>query len=58
MIVENEMVVVTSDKLLQTFDKLEVAEFSAMSLVQGGVIGHLQPIGNAEIEDLRKKFLG
>ena len=58
VIVENEMVVVTSDKLLQTFDKLEVAEFSAMSLVQGGVIGQLQPIGNAEIEDLRKKFLG
>lgn len=57
VIVENDSVVVTGDKLLQTFDRLEVAEFSAKSLVLGHSIGDLIPIGAEEIEDLRKKFL-
>jgi L-fuculose-phosphate aldolase len=58
VIIENDSVLVTGDKLLQTFDRLEVAEFSAKSLVMGAVIGELKPIGEKEIEDLRKKFLG
>ena len=57
VIIENDSVLVTGDKLLQTFDRLEVAEFSAKSLVMGAVIGELKPIGEKEIEDLRKKFL-
>ncbi len=57
VIIENDSVLVTGDKLLQTFDRLEVAEFSAKSLVMGSVIGDLKPIGEKEIEDLRKKFL-
>jgi L-fuculose-phosphate aldolase len=57
IIVENDAVIVTGDKLLQTFDRLEVAEFSAKSLVLGSVMGELQPIGDKEVEDLRKKFL-
>lgn len=58
VIVENDAVIVTGDKLLQTFDRLEVAEFSAKSLVLGTVLGELKPIGDKEVEDLRKKFLG
>jgi L-fuculose-phosphate aldolase len=57
IIVENDAVIVTGDKLLQTFDRLEVAEFSAKSLVLGSVMGELKPIGDKEVEDLRKKFL-
>ena len=57
VIIENDSVLVTGDKLLQTFDRLEVAEFSAKSLVMGAVIGELKPIGEKEIEDLRRKFL-
>ncbi|ASB48028.1 class II aldolase/adducin family protein [Alkalitalea saponilacus] len=57
VIIENDSVVVTGDKLLQTFDRLEVAEFSAMSLVMGQSVGKLIPIGENEIEDLRRKFL-
>lgn len=57
VIVENDSVIVTGDKLLGTFDRLEVAEFSAMSLTMAAHIGELQPIGNAEVEALRKKFL-
>lgn len=57
VIIENDSVLVTGDKLMQTFDRLEVAEFSAKSLILGASIGDLVPIGEKEIEDLRKKFL-
>ncbi len=57
VIVENDSFLVTGDKLLQTFDRLEVAEFSAKSLTMGVPVGELKPIGEKEIEDLRKKFL-
>ncbi|MDR2936382.1 MAG: class II aldolase/adducin family protein [Rikenellaceae bacterium] len=55
-IVANDSVIVTGDKLLQTFDKLEVAEFSAKSLIMAAPIGKLKPIDNKQIEDLRVAF--
>jgi L-fuculose-phosphate aldolase len=57
VIVENDGIIVTGDKLLQTFDRLEVAEFSAKSLLMGHPLGDLVPISGEQIEDLRKKFL-
>ena len=56
ILVENDSVFVTGDKLLNTFDYLEVAEFSANSLVMAGSIGELCPMGDDEIEDLRVAF--
>jgi L-fuculose-phosphate aldolase len=57
VIIENDSVLVTGDKLLQTFDRLEVAEFSAKSLTMCRPLGSLKPINDDQIEDLRKKFL-
>ena len=57
VIIKNDSIVVTGDKLLQTFDRLEVAEFSARSLIMGHPLGALVPINEDQIEDLRKKFL-
>lgn len=57
VLVNNDSVIVTGDKLLGTFDKLEVAEFSAKSLVMGASLGKLIPINDEQVEDLRKKFL-
>ena len=57
LIVENDSVIVTGDKLLQTFDYLEVAEFSAKSIVMGTTLGEMVPINDDQVEDLRKKFL-
>lgn len=57
IIIQNDAVVVTGDKLLQTFDRLEVAEFSAKSLIMSASLGKLVPIGERDIDDLRKKFL-
>jgi len=56
LLIENDSVIVTGDKLFNTFDYLEVAEFSANSLVMGASIGALQPMGDKEIEELRIAF--
>jgi len=57
VIIKNDSIIVTGDKLLQTFDRLEVAEFSARSLIMSHPLGALVPINDQQIEDLRKKFL-
>lgn len=57
LIIENDSVMITGDKLLQTFDYLEVAEFSAKSIVLGSSLGKMVPINDDQVEDLRKKFL-
>lgn len=56
VIVNNDSVLVTGNSLLQAFDRLEVAEFSAQSICMGKVIGEFYPIGDKEIEELRKAF--
>ena len=56
ILVNNDCVFVTGDKLLNTFDYLEVAEFSANSLVMASSIGPLCPMGEVEIEELRVAF--
>ena len=56
ILVENDCVFVTGDKLLSTFDYLEVAEFSANSLVMAASIGPLKPMGDEEINELRRVF--
>lgn len=57
VLIANDSFLVTGDKLLQTFDRLEVAEFSAKSLVMAVPLGNLVPINNDQVEALRKKFL-
>lgn len=57
IIINNDSVLVTGDKLLGTFDRLEVAEFSAKSLTMGTTLGRLVPINQDQVEDLRMKFL-
>jgi len=52
----NDSIVVASDSLLNAFDRLEVAEFSAKSLIMATNIGTLHPINDKEVEDLRVAF--
>ncbi len=56
VIVENDSVIVTGNKLINTFDYLEVAEFSANSLVMASAVGTLMPMGDKEIDELRAAF--
>lgn len=57
VIIQNDSVLITGDKLLGTFDRLEVAEFSAKSLTMGTSLGSLIPINDMQVEALRNKFL-
>ena len=57
VLIENDSFLVTGDKLLQTFDRLEVAEFSAKSLVMAVPLGKLIPINNEQVKALNEKFL-
>lgn len=52
----NDSVVVASDSLINAFDRLEVAEFSAKSLILAAPAGKLHPITDQEVEDLRVAF--
>lgn len=54
VIVKNECVIVAANKLLQAFDYLEVAEFSAKSLVLSTTLGKMVPISDNQVEDLGK----
>jgi L-fuculose-phosphate aldolase len=58
VLIQNDSFVVTGGALLQTFDRLEVAEFSAKSLVLAVPLGKMQPISDEAVEELRKAFLG
>ncbi|MFO7662816.1 MAG: class II aldolase/adducin family protein [Chloroflexota bacterium] len=56
VLIENEGVLVTGKDLVQALDRLEVAEYSARSLIATAAIGPLKPIGEADLHKLREKF--
>jgi len=56
ILIENDGFIVTGDELLETFDRLEVAEFSARSLVMGHSLGELVPINEEQVAELRERF--
>lgn len=52
----NDSVIVASNSLINAFDRLEVAEFAAKSLILAKPLGKLHPITDAQVEDLRVAF--
>lgn len=56
VMLENDSVIVTGDQLINTFDRLEVADFSARSLILAAPLGKLNPISDEAIEELRVAF--
>jgi L-fuculose-phosphate aldolase len=57
LLLENDAIMTAGESLLQAFDRLEVAEFSARSLLDANMIGNLVKIGEQEINELRTAFL-
>ncbi|MFS0724625.1 class II aldolase/adducin family protein [Paenibacillus sp. 1P07SE] len=55
-LVENNCVIVTGQSLLQAFDRLEVAEYSAKAMIAARELGEIVPIDDAEIEELKTAF--
>ncbi|HKJ94254.1 MAG TPA: class II aldolase/adducin family protein, partial [Gammaproteobacteria bacterium] len=56
VLIANDCILVTGESLLQAYDRLEVAEFSARSIVDSTALGAVRPIGDREVADLRKAF--
>lgn len=56
VLVENDCVIVTGNSLLNAYDRLEVAEFSAKALIAAKSIGDVVEINDQQIDDLKKAF--
>lgn len=56
IIIENDCVVVAGQSLLNAFDRLEVAEFTAKSLIQSLDLGEVVHINEKEVEDIDLAF--
>lgn len=57
VLLQNDAILATGTSILQAFDRVEVAEFSAQALISSLILGELIPIEDAEIDDLKRKFL-
>jgi len=56
VICENDCVIVTGSSLLNAFDRLEVAEFTAKSILASTAIGAIVHISDREIQDINVAF--
>ena len=56
LICENDCVIVTGTSLLNAFDRLEVAEFSAKSIIESLGLGSIVHIAQSDISDIDKAF--
>jgi L-fuculose-phosphate aldolase len=56
LLAKNDCVLTVGDSVLNAFDRLEVAEYSARSLIDTTVLGRHVPIGDDEIRDLQVAF--
>lgn len=56
VIVQNDCVAVTGDSLLNAFDRLEVAEYSAKALVFAKNLGQMVEINDRQIDEIKEAF--
>lgn len=56
LVCENDCVIVTGSSLLNAFDRLEVSEFTARSIIDARNLGDIVHIHDNEIEDINKAF--
>jgi L-fuculose-phosphate aldolase len=56
VLVENDSVISTGNTLINAFDRLEVAEFTANTIIHAKQIGEIVMISDKEVEDINKAF--
>ena len=56
VMVDNDCVIVTGESLLKAFDRLEVMESTAHSIINSAAIGNIVHITQEEVEDLKVAF--
>lgn len=57
VLIQNDAILATGGSILEAFDRIEVAEFSARSLIKTIPLGETIPIDDQDIDKLRRKFL-
>ena len=55
-LVENNCILVTGDSLLNAYDRLEVAEYSARAILSAKTLGNLVPINDQQVHDIEVAF--
>ena len=58
LLLQNDSVLVTGGSIFETFDRLEVCEYSARSLTESRSLGDVVPMGDEQIDAIKKKFFG
>jgi len=56
VLVKNDCIIVTGNSLLNAFDRLEVAEYSAKALISSKVLGEVVHISDGQIAEIEKAF--
>lgn len=56
VLVQNDSVISTGNTLINAFDRLEVAEFTANTIIHAKMIGDIVMINDKEVEDINKAF--
>jgi L-fuculose-phosphate aldolase len=56
VLIQNDCILTVGKTILETFDRLEVAEYSARALIDTAAIGALVPIGGDDIRALETAF--
>jgi len=56
VLVENDCVIVTGSSLLNAFDRLEVAEYSAKAIIAAKDLGELVTINDEQVAEIEKAF--
>ena len=57
LLLQNDCVLVTGKNMLEAFDRLEVADFIARSLIDSRAIGQVKKIWIDDVTEIEKKFL-
>ena len=56
IMIENDCIIVTGNSLLNAFDRLEVAEYSAKAILSSKALGDVVTIADNDITDIEKAF--
>ena len=56
VLIENDSVISTGNTLINAFDRLEVAEFTANTIIHAKMVGDIVMISDNEVQDINKAF--
>ena len=56
LMVQNDCVIVAGDSMLNAYDRLEVAEYSAKAIIASKELGEIVSINDSQIEDIKQAF--